>query len=305
MGYIKLFRKLTDWDRYDDLNMLGLWIHLLLEANWEDSEFRKKTIPRGSLLISVPVLAKRFKLTERQVRYMLNCLEDGGEIVKELSGRQLLITICKYDSYQSKIENDCHDDVSEIVTSMSAKLSPPIVKEDKEDKNISVTPLSNTITKVIDITLPPKSGGKREQKISRSDISLPYDSQKFKETWNKLINEPKWKKKSPTALEMSLKKLGKYDEEFAILLMNESIENNWQGVVFDSTDEKYAKWKANPSSGKREGCKPSWVKEGERYSFSFFMEHERELHVIGEDLRKHVLRGGAIEWVDGNWTKIG
>lgn len=138
MGYIKLFRKLTDWDRYDDLNMLGLWIHLLLEANWEDSEFRKKTIPRGSLLISVPVLAKRFKLTERQVRYMLNCLEDGGEIVKELSGRQLLITICKYDSYQSKIENDCHDDVSEIVTSMSAKLSPPIVKEDKDDKNINI-----------------------------------------------------------------------------------------------------------------------------------------------------------------------
>ena len=104
---------------------------------------------------------------------------------------------------------------------------------------------------------------------------------------------------------MSLKKLGKYDEAFAILLMNESIENNWQGVVFDSTDEKYAKWKANPSSGRIEGCKPSWVKEGERYSFSFFMEHERELHIIGEDLRKHVLSGGAIEWVDGEWTKIG
>lgn len=50
---------------------------------------------------------------------------------------------------------------------------------------------------------------------------------------------------------------------------------------------------------------PSWAKEGERYSFSFFMDHERELHIIGEDLRKHVLRGGAIEWVDGEWTKIG
>lgn len=61
-------------------------------------------------------------------------------------------------------------------------------------------------------------------------LSLPYDSQEFKETWKILCQQPKWKKKSQSALQLSLKKLSRYPETVAIKMMEESIANDWQGL---------------------------------------------------------------------------
>ena len=43
---------------------------------------------------------------------------------------------------------------------------------------------------------------------------------------------------------MALKRLAKYDEAFAIELMEKTIEKGWKGVVFDDTDAKYQEWKS-------------------------------------------------------------
>lgn len=74
-------------------------------------------------------------------------------------------------------------------------------------------------------------------------VELPFRSQAFASAWALLCSQPKWKKKSQSALSMSLKKLAKYDEDFAIMLIEDSIANDWQGVVFTGTDERYRKWK--------------------------------------------------------------
>ena len=61
--------------------------------------------------------------------------------------------------------------------------------------------------------------------------------------WETLRQQPKWKKKTDNAYQLSLNKLGRYEEEFAIELINTAIERNYQGVVFPSTDEEYETWK--------------------------------------------------------------
>ena len=63
------------------------------------------------------------------------------------------------------------------------------------------------------------------------------------QTWQMLVVCPKWKDKTIHALQLSLNKLKNYDEDFAILLMEDAIENNWQGIVYDSTAQKYEAWK--------------------------------------------------------------
>ena len=74
---------------------------------------------------------------------------------------------------------------------------------------------------------------------------LPHSSERFRITWEALCEEKEWKKKTRNALQLTLNKLAKYDEEFAILLMEATIESGkWQRVVFPDTDEKYQEWKS-------------------------------------------------------------
>lgn len=75
-------------------------------------------------------------------------------------------------------------------------------------------------------------------------LILPFSSDRFRETWEALCEEKEWAKKSRNALQIALKKLGRYDEAFAIELMEKAIEKGWKGVVFDDTDAKYQEWKS-------------------------------------------------------------
>ena len=135
MGYIKLYRKMSSWRWYDNMNILGIWIHLLLEANWEETTYRSISIPRGSLVTTTSKLAKETHLTDRQVRYALECLENGHEIVKKLSGRETIITICKYDDYQGVINTDCQGRVNEFVNE-NGNFTSPYIEEEYNNKKL-------------------------------------------------------------------------------------------------------------------------------------------------------------------------
>lgn len=75
-------------------------------------------------------------------------------------------------------------------------------------------------------------------------LILPFSSEKFIDTWAALCEEKNWKGKTQKALQLTLNKLGRYAEEFAIELMEKTIENGWKGVVFSDTDAKYQEWKS-------------------------------------------------------------
>lgn len=90
---------------------------------------------------------------------------------------------------------------------------------------------------------------KTRQKEKEVGLALPYCSAHFVETWELLRSQPKWKKKTISALQMSLNKLGKYPEEFAIILMENAIAGGWQGVVFTWTPDDFRKWQAQQNGG--------------------------------------------------------
>lgn len=79
-------------------------------------------------------------------------------------------------------------------------------------------------------------------KGTRPPLILPFASDKFRETWEALCEEKNWKGKTQKALQLTLNKLGRYEETFAIELMEKTIENGWKGVVFADTDAKYQEW---------------------------------------------------------------
>lgn len=83
---------------------------------------------------------------------------------------------------------------------------------------------------------------KKKGKPAPQPLILPFASDKFRETWEALCEEKNWKGKTQKALQLTLNKLGRYEEAFAIELMEKTIENGWKGVVFADTDAKYQEW---------------------------------------------------------------
>ena len=90
---------------------------------------------------------------------------------------------------------------------------------------------------------PPKKGGSsRKKEGDEKPLEFPFSSVRFMSTWESLCQTPKWRKKLNYALQLSLNKLGKFEEDFAIEQMERAIESNWTGVVFSGTEEKYQEW---------------------------------------------------------------
>jgi len=70
----------------------------------------------------------------------------------------------------------------------------------------------------------------KESKEIKEQLFLPFDSENFIQVWNVLKRQPKWKGKTNDSLQAALKKLSKFNESIAIIMMENTIEGNWQGL---------------------------------------------------------------------------
>lgn len=100
-GWIKLHRSLLDWEWYKDVPCKVLFIHLLLVANHSDKRHMGSVIKRGQHGTSLGKLAYDTGLSVRSVRTALAKLERTGEVTSVSTSTGTLVTICKYDDYQS------------------------------------------------------------------------------------------------------------------------------------------------------------------------------------------------------------
>ncbi len=100
-GWIKLHRELTEWEWYGDHAVSRLFIHLLLTANHADKSWRGTAIARGQKLTSRAKLAQETGLSEKQIRTALKKLEKTGELAINATKKETVLTVCKYDCYQS------------------------------------------------------------------------------------------------------------------------------------------------------------------------------------------------------------
>lgn len=140
-------------------------------------------------------------------------------------------------------QNPAFDD-SETISLVPVAHTPKVITPvtDVVDNSDSALELFNISSSSNNLNNQEKE--KIEKKEKEVGLALPYCSAEFVSTWELLKKQPKWKKKTKSALQMSLNKLGKYPEEFAILLMDNAIAGGWQGVVFMWTPDDFRKWQA-------------------------------------------------------------
>lgn len=106
IGHIKLDRKILDWEWYKDINVAHLFIYLILKANFKDGKWRGFPVKRGQLITGRLRISADTGLSERQIRTCLNKLKTTNEIIVETTNQYSVITICKYDVYQSKKDSE-------------------------------------------------------------------------------------------------------------------------------------------------------------------------------------------------------
>jgi hypothetical protein len=101
-GWIKLHRSLIDWEWYQDANARSLFMHLLLMANHDDGKWKGQIIKRGQRLTSLKHLSAETGISIQSLRTSISKLKSTHEITHESTHSFTLITICNYETYQSR-----------------------------------------------------------------------------------------------------------------------------------------------------------------------------------------------------------
>ena len=99
-GFIVIDRNIEDWRWWGNTTAMGLWLLILVKANWKDGFFLGEPIPRGSFATSLPSLAAEIDLSESTVRRWLKRFEDDGQIEQKVTNRFRVIKVLNYAKYQ-------------------------------------------------------------------------------------------------------------------------------------------------------------------------------------------------------------
>lgn len=141
-GFIKLHRKMVNWGWYDDINTKVVFLHLLLTANFKDTEWHGIQLKRGDVITSIPSLAADLKLSEQNIRTALKHLKLTGEVTDKAYSKFRIISIKNYDSYQddnrqtnSQITDKSQSANSQLTVNQQQRKNDKKYKNDKKKRN--------------------------------------------------------------------------------------------------------------------------------------------------------------------------
>ena len=67
-NYIKISRRILDWEWWMDMNTTRVFIYMIICANWKEGKFKGIDIPRGSFVASIASISDGTGLTNDEVR---------------------------------------------------------------------------------------------------------------------------------------------------------------------------------------------------------------------------------------------
>ena len=147
-------------------------------------------------------------------------------------------------------ENTDDKNASSVISSVNGTDDmqiPPII-------DIKTINIESNLAHTHESTPPTKPKRSKKKEGDEKPLVYPFTSIAFMSAWEALRQTPKWKKKLNYALQLSLDKLSKFEEEFAILQIERAIESGWTGVVFTGTERDYQEWLNQKYGNNRKSC---------------------------------------------------
>ena len=101
-GFIKLHRQIQEWEWYDDANVFRVFIHLLLNANFKDKNWKGQLVKRGQVVTGRKKLSETLGISEQQIKTVFSKLKKSGEITTKPTNKYTLVTLVNFEVFQEK-----------------------------------------------------------------------------------------------------------------------------------------------------------------------------------------------------------
>lgn len=131
-GYVKLYRKIKEWEWYTNIPTKVLFFHLMLECNHAPHKWRGIEVKTGQTITSLQHLADDSGLSVQSVRTALKNLEKTGEVNKQSTNKWTLITLENFAFYQGKEDSSTSSLTNKQQTTNKQTTTN---KKNKNDKN--------------------------------------------------------------------------------------------------------------------------------------------------------------------------
>ena len=192
-GWIKLHRKLTEWEWYSDVNTSRVFMHLLLVANHKDNQWRGISIKRGQRLTSISKLADETNLSIKNIRTSIKRLKATNEVASCSNAQHTVFTIVNYNLYQHE--------ASEVATEGQAKgkqvATNKNVKNDNNENNndagrINYTEIMDYYNQQMPHKQIKKMTDKRKAIVKKLFDKTKIDTDTFKAFIDHISESPDW-----------------------------------------------------------------------------------------------------------------
>lgn len=104
IGYVKLWRSIKDWQWYADVPVRTLFIHLLVEANWEAKTWKGQPLAPGQFITSTVTLARDMDTSRASIHRSLSKLKSTGEVDIQTNNHWTLVTVANWEKWQGSGE---------------------------------------------------------------------------------------------------------------------------------------------------------------------------------------------------------
>tara|TARA_R110000803_G_scaffold43674_5_gene92975 strand:+ start:197 stop:832 length:636 start_codon:yes stop_codon:yes gene_type:complete len=142
-GWIKLHRKLLNWQWYDDIPTRLTFIHLLLTVAYTDYKYKGLLIKKGTRIYGQDQLATEVGITRAQLRRAICNLKRTSDITNVTSSYGSIVQIVKFKDYQSTTSDIANKEPTDNQRTTS-------IEESKEDKEVyrSFSHLSISVSEI-------------------------------------------------------------------------------------------------------------------------------------------------------------
>lgn len=263
-GYIKIDRRILNWEWYSNINTKVVFLHILLRANWQDGKFEGINIPRGSLVTSYAKLAEETTLSVQSVRTAINHLKSTGELTVEQHAKFSVISIKNYGLYQdtNKVSNKQLTSYQQATNKQLTTIEE--IKKERNKELKKIVPKGTTKESLGEIINQYVFSEKLSDKVNEW---LAYKSER-QETYK------------PTGLTALLRKISQkvdeYGENPVIILIDECMANGWRGIIWDKLGKETERQRQTAKKGLKNYEERDWdFDELERIKRAELMENSK------------------------------
>jgi len=136
-GWIKLHRRILDWEWYNEPNTFRLFFHLLMKANHKPINYKGIVIKEGQVITGQRQLANELNISRQEIRTAMKNLLSTHEATHVTSRQGTIIQIVNFKKYQVPT----HEATNEQPTSakMRKSMTARVSEGQKEKKSSSST----------------------------------------------------------------------------------------------------------------------------------------------------------------------